>query len=55
MRDAAGEWMDKQFLVELAAVILKDRRRRPAWMPYVGERCEFHIHDKKNPRCPGSN
>jgi len=56
MRDAAGEWMDKQFLVELAAVILKDKEeRRPAWMPYVGERCEFHIHDKKNPRCPGSN
>ncbi|KAI9881449.1 MAG: hypothetical protein M1830_000011 [Pleopsidium flavum] len=52
MRDAAGEWMGTQFLVELTALLLKDKEdKRAAWFPYVAEKCEFHVHDKKNPRC----
>lgn len=55
MRDAAAEWMGKEFVVELAAVLLTDRAKgRTARTQLVGEPCEYHVHDKDNPPCAES-
>ena len=52
VRHAADSWMEKPFLVELAAVLLEDREKgQHGRRPYVGKQCEFHVHDKANPRC----
>ncbi len=53
VREAASNWMEKQFLVELTALLLNDRMGPPPpkRAKAVVNQCEFHVHDKDNPRC----
>lgn len=53
MRRAVGGWMPQGFHVELTALLLEDAARNKGKAPAYGtSRCEYHVHNKVNPRCP---
>ena len=52
MRRAAGDWMEKDVVVELAAVLLKDQENNKGkGAARQGPRCEYHVHNTANPPC----
>lgn len=52
LRRAVADWMGPEFHVELTALLLEDAAKgKGKGRAPKASACEYHIHDKNNPRC----
>ena len=52
MRQAAGDWLVKEVVVELAAVLLEEAAKNKGMkLASKSSGCEYHVHNKANPSC----